>query len=100
MKENPAQTTVYAAKSPQTGQTYTVHVSYISEHGTVASSVSEVVWHWLASGGGRWTMVQRILPSRSHEGAGDAFQFDTAIRRAYEIYPENTVSARAERLRL
>ena len=97
-------TTVYAATGPSSSAAYAVHVSYVSDRGGVASSVSEVVWHWLVNGGGRWTMVQRIFPLRAAGGwsalGDDAYEFDSAMRRAYEIHPSNTLSARAERLTL
>ncbi len=76
-------TTVYRVSNAEVAQDkYTVHVSYVSAHGELATSVSEVVWRWLGTPGTRWTMVQRILP----DGVMETEAYDASVRRAFNIY--------------
>ena len=78
--DHATRSTVYRAID-ESGQTSYLHVSYLSARGEVATSISEVVWHWLANPV-RWTMVQRIVPEAQHrQGAG----FDAAMRRAFNV---------------
>ena len=63
---------------------YLVRVSYQSDGGEMASSIAEVVWRWLRAPGSRWTMIQRIEPSRSSADRG-ARRWEAAIRRAFNF---------------
>jgi exosortase/archaeosortase family protein len=54
--------TVYTAYSDVDETRYDIYVAYFSDTGELATSVSEVVWHWLKRPGSRWTMVQQIVP--------------------------------------
>ncbi len=75
--------TVYRVTSDRA--IHEVRVSYISNKGDQAVSVSEMVWRWLRSPGSRWSMVQRILPASTQAGAEN---WDAAIRRAYNVKSE------------
>ena len=64
---------------------YLVRVSYISDHGVVASSVSEVVWHWLRQPDSVWTMVQRIVPEHPAIDPRSTDLWESAMRRAFNL---------------
>ena len=79
-------TTVYRAQAPgANAYNYDIYVSFVSDSGQLASSISEVVWHWLFDDRRAWTMVQRIVPvsaGGAHRAAADWHQ---AIRRAFNL---------------
>lgn len=74
-------TTVYEAVD-EGGYAYRVHVSYVDAHGTRASSVAQVVWHWLEGRGGVWTMVQRIVPA---DATPESKTWLAGVRRAFNL---------------
>jgi exosortase/archaeosortase family protein len=65
------------------GQAFDVRVSYVSASGRVATSVSEVVWHWLKQPREAWTMVQRIAPASISRL--ELERWDAAVARAYNL---------------
>lgn len=73
-------TTVYRARHADLGE-YFLLVSYVSADGRVATSISEVVWHWLRQPS-RWTMVQRIVPL---EFLNQSAPWDDSVRRAFNV---------------
>jgi exosortase/archaeosortase family protein len=64
---------------------YLVRVSYFSNRGVIASSVSEVVWHWLRQPDSKWTMVQRIVPQHPAIDTESAELWESAMRRAFNL---------------
>lgn len=75
-------TAVYRSVAPD-GRAYQVRVTFVSARGRVATSVSEVVWHWLQAPDEAWTMVQRIAPV---ELSGGAFErWDASVAQAYDL---------------
>ncbi len=80
--------TVYQASDPDNGNdAFLVRVTYVSDTGQLASSIAEVVWHWLRTPGTSWTMVQRIAPLALATHPTAAAEFDNAVRRAFNLYP-------------
>lgn len=80
--------TLYRAESSDTdAYSYWVRVSYISDAGVLASSVSEVIWHWLRQPQSRWTMVQRIAPTL----VKDTHEWELAVRRAFNLQDQTGV---------
>lgn len=75
-------TAVYRSVAPD-GQVYRVAVTYVSEGGEIATSVPEVVFHWLKDGGKRWTAIQRI--SLWERPSWRRRLFDEAIARAFDL---------------
>lgn len=75
-------TAVYRSVAPD-GQVYRVAVTYVSDDGKVATSVPEVVWHWLKNTGVRWTAIQRI--SRWEEPNWRRRLFDEAVARSFDL---------------
>ena len=65
------------------GEAFDVRVSYVSASGRVATSVSEVVWHWLKQPKEAWTMVQRIAPASISRI--ELERWDAAVARAYNL---------------
>jgi exosortase/archaeosortase family protein len=65
------------------GEAFEVRVSYVSASGRVATSVSEVVWHWLKQPREAWTMVQRIAPASISRI--ELERWDAAVARAYNL---------------
>jgi len=66
-----------------TGEAFEIRVSYVSESGQLATSVSEVVWHWLRRPEEAWTMVQRIAPASISRT--ELERWDAAVARAYNL---------------
>lgn len=58
---SPVPAAVYRVTSPD-GDEFRVSVTYVDTRGRIATSVAEVVWHWLRDPGPAWTGVQRISP--------------------------------------
>lgn len=92
--DHAANSTVYLAtrtdpsvplESGHDPERYRVRVSYQSSAGRVASSVSEVVWHWLREPASTWTMVQRIVPEHLDMDASAATEWEHAIQRAFDL---------------
>lgn len=75
--------TLYSATSVQ-GDTYKVAVAYVSEQGDIATSVSEVVWQWFRRPQ-TWSMVQRTVPVSEIGADRAADEFQTAVRRAFNL---------------
>jgi hypothetical protein len=75
--------TVYSAVLA--AERYLVRVSYFSDKGVSASSVSEVVWHWLRQPDSRWTMVQRIVPEHPAIDPVSTGLWESAMRRAFNL---------------
>lgn len=83
-------TTLYRAVSTSPVHTdveaqYMVRVSYVSEAGERASSIAEAVWRWLRKPQSKWTMVQRIVPMGVGIDPDLAGEFDSAMRRAFNL---------------
>ena len=57
----PVPAAIYRVQAPDDGE-YRVAVTYLGSDGHVATSVAEVVWHWLRNPATTWTGVQRISP--------------------------------------
>ena len=75
-------TAIYRSVDPA-GQVWRVAVTYVSEHGEMATSVTEVVWRWLQNPASTWTMVQRISPWEMHPSGHLAW--DTAVVKALDL---------------
>lgn len=54
-------TVVYKSVAPD-GRAWRVEASFASDEGEYASSVSEVVWRWLARPDTAWNLIERISP--------------------------------------
>ncbi len=74
-----------AYRATLNGQAYLVHVSYQADDARQASSIAEVVWHWLRAPSQRWTMVQRIEPLGPDVDDHATQQWHAAIRRAFNL---------------
>lgn len=75
-------TAVYQSVAPD-GRVYRIAVTYVSDDGQIATSVSEVVWNWMRRGQGRWTEIQRI--SLWEEAGWRRRLFDEAVARAFDV---------------
>jgi exosortase/archaeosortase family protein len=75
--------TAFYRSEDAAGETFDVRVSYVSASGRLATSVSEVVWHWLKRPQEAWTMVQRIAPATSSRI--ELERWDAAVARAYNL---------------
>lgn len=73
MRFEPAPTAQYRAIAPD-GRVYRVEVSFFSDRGHRAASVSEAVWFWLADRNTTWTAVQRISPDSASAQERAAFE--------------------------
>lgn len=62
------------------GNEYRVAVTYVADDGALASSIAEVVWHWIQNPRQHWTTIQRISPMQSTDT-----QFEHAVRRAFNL---------------
>ena len=81
--DHQSSSTVYSAVLG--AERYTVRVSYFSDKGVSASSVSEVVWHWLRQPGSQWTMVQRIVPEHPAIDPVSTRLWESAMHRAFNL---------------
>ena len=75
-------TAIYKATAPD-GTSYRVAVSFVSNHGHVASNVSEAVWHWMQNPGGTWSALQRISPWNLNDDENN--RWDLAVMAAMDI---------------
>jgi exosortase/archaeosortase family protein len=82
MRFVPAPTAQYRAIAPD-GGAYRVDVSFFSDHGHRAASVSEAVWIWLANRRTTWTAVQRISPETA--SAEDRAAFEAGVFAALDL---------------
>lgn len=85
MRFEPMPSASYRAVAPD-GRVYLVDVSFVSDRGHRAASVSEAVWFWLADRTSVWTAVQRITP----EGA-DATAFEAGVFAALDLAAARSV---------
>ncbi len=74
----------YLATAPD-GSRWRVIVTYVSDRGEVATSISEVVWRWLRDTDTTWTAVERFHPADAPYWEAEAF--DQAVARAFDINP-------------
>ncbi|MFP4599269.1 MAG: exosortase T [Persicimonas sp.] len=74
----------YLAGAPD-GSRWRVVVTYVSDRGEVATSISEVVWRWLKDTDTTWTAVERFHPADAPYWEAEAF--DAAVARAFDIPP-------------
>jgi exosortase/archaeosortase family protein len=75
-------TALYRSTDPD-GHSWRVAVTFMSDRGELATSVTEAVWRWLQRPGATWTMVQRIAPWGLPEEI--LVQWDTAVAQALEL---------------
>lgn len=84
MRFAPVASAHYRAVAPD-GRAYRVEVSFLSDRGYAAASVSEAVWLWLADRSTVWTAVQRI--SLESEDAMSRAAFDAGVFAALDHTP-------------
>jgi len=73
---------IYRSQAPD-GAVYRVALTFASDRGQLATSVSEVVWLWMDDRDTRWTAVQRIAPwDRSLE---ELDRFDVGVAAALDL---------------
>ncbi|WP_168210550.1 exosortase T [Persicimonas caeni] len=72
----------YRATAPD-GSEWRVVVTYVSDSGDVATSVSEAVWRWMRDTDSTWTAIERIHPA--HAPLAEAEAFDHAVARAFDL---------------
>lgn len=89
MRFTPLPTAHYRAVAPD-GRAYRVDVSFLSDRGHRAASVSEAVWFWLHDRETVWTAVQRISPE--HAGAAERAAFEAGAIAALDL-PTHHASA-------
>ncbi|MBN8607750.1 MAG: exosortase T [Caulobacterales bacterium] len=82
MRFEPLPTARYRAVAPD-GRAYRVDVSFLSDQGHRAASVSEAVWFWLNDRSTVWTAVQRISPE--HASAAERASFDAGVIAALDV---------------
>lgn len=82
MRFAPVPSAQYRAIAPD-GRAYRVEVSFISDRGHRAASVSEAVWFWLADRRTVWTAIQRISPETA--SAGERAAFDAGVFAALDL---------------
>lgn len=63
-------TVLYRSRAPD-GSDWRVEASFVSDTGQTATSVSEVVWHWIGAPETTWSLVERISPWSVCENAPD-----------------------------
>lgn len=83
---------LYRSVAPD-GRAWRVEASFVSDAGERATSVSEVVWRWIARPQQAWTLVERISPWDTC--ATDALRcrdFDAALFSALDVAPAATGS--------
>ena len=73
---------IYRSSDPQ-GRVWRVAVTFISDRGELATSVSEAVWRWFQHPGSHWTMIQRISPW--HAPATAYARWEIATLRALDL---------------
>lgn len=78
----PYPTALYRSIDPH-GNVWRIAVTFISDRGELATSVTEAVWRWLQHPQSTWTMVQRIAPWNTTETSLDAW--DMAVARALDL---------------
>ncbi|MDP6981372.1 MAG: exosortase T [Myxococcota bacterium] len=72
-------TVVYKSIAPD-GRAWRVQASFASDLGEPASSVSEVVWRWLAEPEVPWNLIERITPwDACADASGACRRFDRAL---------------------
>lgn len=81
----PAPTAIYRARAT-TGQTWLVHVSFVSDAGHVTSNVAEAVWRWMQSPGSVWSAVQRITPVGLSET--ERLSWERAVFASLDLSPQ------------
>ncbi|MCP4037816.1 MAG: exosortase T [bacterium] len=70
---------IYKSVAPD-GRAWRVEASFTSDTGERASSVSQVVWRWLAQPDATWSLVERISPWDACERAPErCARFDRAL---------------------
>ncbi len=77
---------LYRATDPD-GRVWRVRVSYVSDDGRRANSISEAVWYWLSSPHATWTAVERISPWDAPP-ADDA-RFDLAVAHSLALHDDH-----------
>lgn len=79
VRSGPIPTVVYRSVAPD-GRSWRVEASFVSDRGERATSVSEVVWRWLAAPDTTWSLVERISPWQGCEArSGRCRDFDRAL---------------------
>jgi hypothetical protein len=58
-------------------------VTYISDSGEVATSISEAVWRWMQDTDSTWTAIERFHPA--HAPMEQAESFDENVRNAFDL---------------
>jgi hypothetical protein len=80
----------YRTTDPR-NRNWLVRVSYVSEHGERAGSVTEVVWKWLQSPTTTWTAIERIYPADLDPARRAAFE--ASVMRAFELSPDSLLNS-------
>jgi exosortase/archaeosortase family protein len=85
VRQRPVPTVAWRSTDPQ-GTVWRVEVSFISDAGQGATSLSEVIWLWLAQPGTAWSLVERITPwSACQEDPQPCRSFDLALFSALDL---------------
>lgn len=71
----------YRATAPD-GQVWRVNVTYLSDAGHTATSISQAVWIWLRNPHTTWTAIERAHPWSAPDHQNEAF--DIALARSLE----------------
>jgi exosortase/archaeosortase family protein len=72
----------YRATAPN-GSQWRVVVTYVSDSGAVATSISEAIWRWMQNTDSTWTAIERFHPA--HAPLEQAEAFDENVRRAFDL---------------
>ncbi len=73
---------LYRSRGPD-GREWRIRVSWVSDDGRVAVSVSQAVWLWLTGTASTWTMIQRITPWKADPAS--AREFEAGVMRALNL---------------
>lgn len=78
---------VWRSTAPD-GRVWRVEASFVGAGGRTASSISEVVWHWMGRPGSSWTLLERITPWElcEHE-PGVCSRFERTLFRSLDLVP-------------
>lgn len=78
----PVPAAAYRSTDP-TGRSWRVLVTFISDRGEIATTVTEAVWRWLHDPAASWTMVERATPWDATPTA--VTEFEVAVAAAFDL---------------